>query len=137
MYPHENHQHHNWRSVHWSLPWRFRQFASGQMGNDYTLKLHGVSWGVKLPPVLRPFSGCHERRVWCFVLNDLICFTKTWFSHKGLVHQKFQGRCFFKGLCHLGDARIIGTPLQLNDVLSFMSPPEFPKNEDHEFPKWP
>ena len=21
--------------------------------------------GVKLPPVLRPFSGCHERRVVC------------------------------------------------------------------------
>ena len=31
-----------------------------------TLRILGMSWGVKLPPVLRPFSGCHERRVWCF-----------------------------------------------------------------------
>ena len=23
------------------------------------LRLHGMSWGVKLPPVSRPFSGCH------------------------------------------------------------------------------
>ena len=33
--------------------------------NAYTLRILQMSWGVKLPPVLRP-QGCHERRVWCF-----------------------------------------------------------------------
>ena len=29
-----------------------------------TLRILGMLWGVKLPPVLRP-QGCHERRVVC------------------------------------------------------------------------
>ena len=31
-----------------------------------TLRILGMSWGVKLTPFLRPFSGCHVWRVWCF-----------------------------------------------------------------------
>ena len=31
----------------------------GQLGSrNISLRLHGMSWGVKLPPVLRP-QGCH------------------------------------------------------------------------------
>ena len=30
-----------------------------------------VIFGVKLPPVLRPFSGCHERRVVCVSIGGV------------------------------------------------------------------